>query len=163
MSLPGLTGLTQHDMEGNRQWGDPGGSRGSRPRPPRQPDEERAVDVIIRGSISPADVPRLWERICPLLQGGEAEVLVCDVNALVAPDAETVDALARLQLTAMRSGCRIRLRNACDGLTGLLALTGLAEVVPCSGELDVGLGGKAEQGEPALRVQEERDPGDPIL
>jgi hypothetical protein len=88
-------------------------------------------------------------------------VVVCDVTAMVEPDAATIDALARLQLTARRYGCCIRLRHACGRLQGLLALTGLAEVVPCAPALSVHAGGKAEEGEPSRGIEEEGDPADP--
>lgn len=54
----------------------------------------------------------------------------CDVGAVVHPDIIMVNALARLQLTARRYGCQVRLRHACGELRDLLALTGLTEVVP---------------------------------
>ena len=57
---------------------------------------------------------------------------VCDVEAVEAPDAVTIDALARLQLTAQRMGCRVELRHAGPALLDLLVLTGLAEVIPLS-------------------------------
>lgn len=140
---------------------DPGGSRTSRARGPRRPHEEDTIEVVLRGRFAAADIPGLWGRLLPLLGGTEAPVVVCDVTAMVDPDAETIDALARLQLTARRSGCCIRLRHAGGPLQGLLALTGLAEVVPCAPDLPVQTGGKAEQREPSSGVEEEGDPADP--
>jgi hypothetical protein len=58
-----------------------------------------------------------------------ATVVPCDVRCLGA-EAVVVDALARLQLAAMRCGCRISLRNASPELVELIAFIGLAEVLP---------------------------------
>jgi hypothetical protein len=58
-----------------------------------------------------------------------ANVAVCDVYG-VAPDAVTADALARLQLAAMRRSCQVRLRNASTDLLDLLLFMGLSDVLP---------------------------------
>ena len=52
----------------------------------------------------------------------------CDVAA-AAPDAVTVDLLARLELAARRSGCRVRLENASPELCELIAFMGLRDVL----------------------------------
>jgi hypothetical protein len=80
--------------------------------------------------------------------------IVVDVSAL-APDAVTIDALARLQLAARRGGTGIRLRDASDRLLELIAFAGLA------GVLRVEPGRKAEQGKERLGVEEERELDDP--
>jgi ABC-type transporter Mla MlaB component len=118
--------------------------------------------MVIDGPIARADVRRLCERVRVLLEGTDAELVLCDVDALSDPDLGTVDALARLQLTARRLGRRIRLRGACDELQDLLALSGLNDIVPLAVGLPVEPGGQPEQGEPASRVEEEGDPRDPI-
>jgi ABC-type transporter Mla MlaB component len=116
--------------------------------------------VVIAGPIAPADVPRLWDSVRASLRG-DPGVVACDVTALGDPDAGTVDALARLQLAARRSGWRIRLHHACVALQSLLLLMGLAEVLPCAPDLPE-VGRQAEHREPPLGVEEEADPGDPI-
>jgi ABC-type transporter Mla MlaB component len=136
--------------------GDPGGSWGSRG--PRSP--LASIDVVIGGPLAPVHVPRLWERVRAILEGAPA-VVECDVGAIDRPDAETVEVLARLQLAARRSGCRVRLHHACGELRDLLELMGLSEVVPCSSS-DLEPGREAEHREPPRRVQEERDPVDPV-
>lgn len=90
--------------------------------------------------------------------------MVFDVAWLAEPDCEAVDALARLQLRAMRAGYRLRLRGATRQLRELIALSGLEEVLPCVDDPPSGADalGQSEEGEPARRVEEERDPGDPI-
>ena len=77
-----------------------------------------------------------------------------DVSSL-APDAVTVDTLARLQLAARRVGRKVRLREASDELVELITFCGLRDV------LGVEPRGQAEQREQSLRLEEERDLGDP--
>ena len=77
--------------------------------------------------------------------------IICDVGAL-APDALSIDALARLQLTAKRNG----VRPAADAtpraeLAELLAFAGLA------GVLGLEASRQAEEREQRLGVEEERD------
>jgi len=57
------------------------------------------------------------------------ETVICDVRGAEA-DVATVDALARLQLTAKRLGCRMWLRNGSAELLQLVAFMGLADVLP---------------------------------
>jgi hypothetical protein len=83
-----------------------------------------------------------------------SEVIVGEVDAS-RPDLALIDALARLQLVAMRRGRRMRL--CCEPtseLCGLLALVGL------SGALGVEPGRQAEVGEVlgADEVMQSRDP-----
>jgi ABC-type transporter Mla MlaB component len=136
--------------------GDPRGSRGSRG--PRSP--LASIDVVIGGPLPPVHVPRLWERVRAILEGAPA-VVECDVGAIDRPDADTVEVLARLQLAARRSGCRMHIRHACGDLRDLLELMGLSEVVPCYGS-DLEPRREVEQREPPRGVQEERDPIDPV-
>ena len=56
------------------------------------------------------------------------EIVICDVRGAEA-DVATVDALARLQLSTGRLGCRLRLRNASADLLLLVAFMGLADVL----------------------------------
>ncbi len=86
------------------------------------------VNFSVRGPIARADLPGLCERICGLLSSAPGEVAWCDV-ADVPPDAVTVDALARLQMAARRTGCSIRLRNTSPELRELVAFMGLSDVV----------------------------------
>ena len=89
---------------------------------------QNAVRFAIVGPIAPSDLPGLCARVCALLENG-AQVAFCDVQS-VEPDAVTVDALARLQLAAQRHGCRVRLRNASEGLRELVDFMGLQDVLP---------------------------------
>jgi len=82
--------------------------------------------------------------------------IACEVGS-VSADALAVDALARLQLTARRSGHEIRLRNATSELQELIAFVGLREV------LRVEAVGEAEEREQPLGVEEERELDDAAL
>ena len=77
-----------------------------------------------------------------------------DVSALAA-DLLTVDALARLELSARRHGRRLQVRDASGELRDLIELVGLNEVLRVEPER------KAEQRENAVGVEEERELDDP--
>jgi ABC-type transporter Mla MlaB component len=87
------------------------------------------IVFAITGPITRADLPGLCARVCALLERNGAGVALCDVSG-VAPDAVTVDALARLQLAAQRRGCTVRLRHASNELIGLVTFMGLRDVLP---------------------------------
>ncbi len=80
------------------------------------------------GPIAREDLPGLCDRVCALFAEHAPVVAFCDV-ATVAPDAVTLEALARLQLLARRRGCRVRLRHASPALLELVAFVGLADVL----------------------------------
>ena len=63
-----------------------------------------------------------------MLAESTAVVVDCDV-AGVHPDAVTVDAVARLQVAALRRGCAVRLQNASEPLLELVELMGLTHVL----------------------------------
>jgi len=90
---------------------------------------------------------------------GDIEVVVGRL-ADARPDLALVDALARLQLSARRLGCSIRLRNPSPDLLDLLDLVGLADLVVGGGDLSLDTGREAEGGE-HLGVQEVVPGGDP--
>jgi ABC-type transporter Mla MlaB component len=94
-----------------------------------------SVAFALRGPITRADLPGLCERVCALLTENEADVVLCDVTG-VAPDAVTVDALARLQLAVRRQGCRVALCHASDELLDLVAFMGLEDVCRCEERSD---------------------------
>jgi ABC-type transporter Mla MlaB component len=87
------------------------------------------VVFAIDGPIARTDLPRLCNQLSALLERTGAEVALCDVSD-AEPDAVTVDALARVQLTARRRGCRAELRGASTELLELLHLIGLRNVLP---------------------------------
>ena len=118
---------------------------------------------VLGGPIARGDIPGLCERARASLEGSDVDAIVCDVAELVDPDAITVDALARLQLTARRLGGRIRLRHACGELRDLIALMGLTEALPTVAALRLEPRRQTEEREQAGRVEEEADPGDPTV
>jgi len=89
----------------------------------------QTVVFAISGRINGTDLPRLCEQVEALLETTAAEVALCDVRD-AEPDAVSVDALARIQLTARRCGCQARLRGASDELIELLIFVGLRDVLP---------------------------------
>lgn len=82
----------------------------------------------IRGPIARSDLPGLCDRVCALLREHGPGAIACDVHGIT-PDAVTVDALARLQLAAHRSGCQVHLRGAADDLLELVRFMGLSNVL----------------------------------
>ena len=72
------------------------------------------------------------------------------------PDLATVEALARIELTATRRAAASRLRGASVELLELLAFCGLPIELLVEGE------GQAEEREEARGVEEEGDPIDPV-
>ncbi|NUT36342.1 MAG: STAS domain-containing protein [Hamadaea sp.] len=71
-----------------------------------------------------ADVPLLCARLARA-----PTTVVCDVSGLTRVDAVTVEALARLQLTARRLNRRLIVRGADEGLLLLLTFMGLNDVL----------------------------------
>jgi len=85
--------------------------------------------LTLGGGLDPETLPELCEgaRRALLGRGGAGAVLL---DAGRAPaDAVTLDALARLRLTALRLGYRLRLVHASDELRALIAFAGLADVL----------------------------------
>jgi ABC-type transporter Mla MlaB component len=126
------------------------------------PREPKTIEFAIAGPILRVDIPCLCSHARRLLESGDADRLICDVSALADPDAVTIDALARLQLTARRVGSQIGLRNASRELREFLDFVGLSSVVRLSRGSRVQTRRQAEQREEGRGVQEEGDPADPI-
>ncbi|MFJ8646343.1 STAS domain-containing protein [Streptomyces sp. NPDC093546] len=92
----------------------------------------------LAGPLGPDDVPRLCAELAELLDGAAAGTPVdCDVGGVTGPGLVTVEALARLRLTAQRLGHPLAVRGAAPGLRALLRLVGLegllGEVTPPGG------------------------------
>jgi ABC-type transporter Mla MlaB component len=158
MSFDRPRGLHVEDTEGGPRLvhGDP------RSAPSRQPASERStVHLVVDGPQDRADAASLCARLLAALAGRRVELVVCDVAALTEPDVGTVDVLARMELTARRRGCEMRLEGASVALRELLALVGLREVVPCEAGSDLEARRQPEGREEAPRVEEEGDPADP--
>jgi ABC-type transporter Mla MlaB component len=119
------------------------------------------IELVIAGPMTGAAIAGLCARVRVMLEGSGADLVICDVSSAGDPDAGTIDALARLQLTARRLGRRVQLRHACADLEDLVALTGLSDVLPLYGPLRFQAGRQAEEGEESRGVEEEADADDP--
>ncbi|MBL7523577.1 STAS domain-containing protein [Frankia sp. CNm7] len=116
-------------------------------------------------TVDRAAIPALCARLGgALATAPDATTVVCDVSAVEEPTLVTVEALARLLLTARRLGHGFRLAGARPNLLVIFQLAGLTEILPGrpAGALASGLeeGREAEQREQAVGVQEVVDPGD---
>lgn len=110
--------------------------------------------LVLSGPVTRDEVSGLCDDVRALLEAtGAGAVVVVDVAAIGPPGLGAVDLLARLELAARRAGGRIRLRDPAPSLHALLDLVGLRFEVE----------GQAEQREPALRVEEEVEPGEPAV
>ena len=112
--------------------------------------------LTLPAPIRRADVPDLCDRARDLMTERLDQSLECDAAGVSHPDLRTVEALARVELIARRLGTSIRLRGASVELLELLAFCGLPVELVSESERE------AEEREEARRVEEERDPGDPI-
>jgi hypothetical protein len=98
--------------------------------PPSPPDRVPTV-VIVLGARADRPAVTAWcERLRTLLCHAPGSVVDCDVALLTGSAVEVLDALARLRLTAMRGGGRLRLRGADPGLVAALELLGFANLLP---------------------------------
>lgn len=113
--------------------------------------------LVLTGPVTRDEVPGLCEDVRALLGADGSGVVVCDVAGLGPPGLDAVELLARLQLTARRSGGAIRLRDPTPALLALLNLVGLSFAI--EGETE----GEPEEREPALCVEEAVEPGDPAV
>lgn len=79
--------------------------------------------LVLPEAVGRDGTPALCDAVRSALErtGDRARVVVCDTGALGSPDLAQVDLLARLELTARRSGGRIRLRAPAPALLALLA------------------------------------------
>jgi anti-anti-sigma regulatory factor len=110
------------------------------------------------GPLTRAETDRLCGRLAALLReraaDSRAAPATVDTSDVTDPQLDTVEALARLQLTARRLGSRIRLHGTHTELADLLAWTGVDELL-----LQPHL--QAEQRKQPLGVQEGVEAGDP--
>ena len=125
--------------------------------------EPAGIVLVMSGTIARSEIPAWCERLRTLLADGDraTDAVICDVGGLVHVDAVTVDALARLQLTALRLGRRLQLRQASAELQGLLGLLGLSAALPLESRVSFQPQRQPEEGEQRLRVQEKRHAADP--
>lgn len=125
------------------------------------PPPEVTIHVVIAGPVTRAAIVGLCGWVRAILEGSGADMVICDVSAVGDPDATTIDALARMQLTARRLGRRVQLRHACADLQNLVMFMGLGDVLPPGAALRLEPRRQAEEGKEARGVEEETDPDDP--
>lgn len=117
---------------------------------------EERPSLTLPARFGLADVPALCERAELVLREGPGTALECDVAEIGdRPDLATVEALARVELTARRLGSDVCLRGASVELMELLALCGLPLEVLVPER-------HAEEREEPGGIEEERDPADPV-
>jgi hypothetical protein len=121
-----------------------------------------SIVLVIEPAIGRADIPALCARLADLLRryGREEVFVICDVGGITDPSGVTVEALARLRLTALRLGADTRVHGAHPRLRQLLAFTGLRAVIPIDGASAREPHRQAEQREQPLDVEEVGDSTD---
>jgi ABC-type transporter Mla MlaB component len=124
---------------------------------PRPPPEPGSIVLAVEGRIARAGIPGFCQRVRVELEACGEELVICDVAGVEDPDAATVDALARLQLTARRLGLRVQLRDPCDELRDLLNLMGLSEAVPVVSTIPLEASEQAGEAERGGGVGDDRD------
>jgi hypothetical protein len=108
------------------------------------------TSIRVAADLTRADIPGLCADLADMLRHRREGTVVCDVRAVTRPDVVTVEALARLRLTARRHGRTLVVEGAGPQLRGLIGLLGLAEPL-----------GQPEQREEPLGVEEVVDARDP--
>ncbi|GGM40777.1 hypothetical protein GCM10007977_047780 [Dactylosporangium sucinum] len=108
------------------------------------------ISLALGPVVARSDIGGLCAGLAERLRGGPGGTVVCDVARVARPDVVTVEALARLRLTARRLGWRLVVTGAGPALVELAGLLGLVEVVR-----------EAEKWEQPGGVQEVVDAGDP--
>jgi anti-anti-sigma regulatory factor len=113
-----------------------------------------AVAFDVGTTVTRADIPVLCAGLAESLRGRGGGDVVCDVAGIARPDVATIDALARLRMTARRHGRRLVVTGAGPELLLLLRLVGLLDVLAQAG-------GQPEEREQAGGVEEVVHRGDP--
>jgi ABC-type transporter Mla MlaB component len=83
--------------------------------------------IVLAGAIARSDIPLLCERLRAMMEQHDLDLIDCEVSNILV-DLVAIEALARLQLTARRHGCRMCLVGAPHELESLLVLCGLGGV-----------------------------------
>jgi anti-anti-sigma regulatory factor len=125
--------------------------------------EPSSIVLVFGGPVTREDVPGLSDNVCALLQASDAELIICDVAAVVDPDVAAVEALARLRVATRRLGRRMHVRNASPDFEALLAFMGLGDVLPVRADLRLEVVRQTEEREERLGVEEERELPDPAV
>ena len=81
--------------------------------------------MVIGGATTTVELLHACEFASATLHRDHRGGVVCDLSAMLAPDVEVLDALARLRLTAQRLGARLTLCPLSPQLQTLLRWSGL--------------------------------------
>jgi hypothetical protein len=122
-----------------------------------------SIVLVFGGPVTRGDVPGLCDNVCALLRASDAELILCDVGAVVDPDVAAVEALARLRIATSRLGRRLHVRNASPDFEALLAFMGLGDVLPVRADLRLEVVRQTEEREERLGIEEERELPDPAV
>ena len=125
--------------------------------------EPSSIVLVFGGPVTRGDVPGLCDNVCALLRASDADLILCDVGAVVDPDVAAVEALARLRVATRRLGRRMHVRNASADFEALLAFMGLGDVLPVRVDLRLEVVRQTEEREERLGVEEERELPDPAV
>jgi hypothetical protein len=97
--------------------------------PPPPPERSAALLVVADAIADDAAVRALCDRLRAVIVTTDAQTITVDVRDLPAT-CRSIEALARLALTARRGRRRIRLGRVSPALEQLLDFAGLADVLP---------------------------------
>jgi ABC-type transporter Mla MlaB component len=86
------------------------------------------LQFVVDGPILRSDVPALVTRLSAMVERRDTATVVCQLRG-VGASAASLEALARLQLVAMRHGCRLTLRGASTELRELVEFAGMQDVL----------------------------------
>ena len=135
------------------------------------------IRFAVAGTVVRADIPTLCADLAARLGDPGGGVVICDVAAVSRPCVATVEALARLRLTARRHGWTLLVHGAGPDLRDLVGLLGLADALPqacgepedallqAGGEPEEALlqaGREPEEREQAVGVEERVHGADPV-
>jgi MFS superfamily sulfate permease-like transporter len=105
------------------------------------------VTVYTLRPVTRADIPALCADLAERLRSRDPGVVICDVVGVQEPDVVTVEALARLRLTARRHGWVLHVYGADQHVLSLVRFLGLGDALAQAG-------GQAEEREQVGGVEE---------
>lgn len=97
----------------------------------------RELIIEFPGSLQSSAIDELCGQVGGILAADASVVLVCDLNAVAAPDLALIDALAHLRLIARRHGIPMIIRHACAMACGLIDLVGLHDTLQHSSHTEI--------------------------
>jgi ABC-type transporter Mla MlaB component len=88
-----------------------------------------ATSFALGATVTRSNIPVLCAELAELVRGRAGDVVICDVAGVLHPDVVTVEALARLRLTARRHGWSLVVTGAGPHLLELVRLLGLTDAL----------------------------------